>query len=80
VAVLVGLGYRKRIRPPNAGSLFRPAGLKSVSRLKARLVRLVHDRAVADRLIESERRRHPDLSDVDLLRRVIRRLRRDRRR
>jgi len=43
-------------------------------------VKLTHDPEVARRLIEGERSRNPALSEVQLLKRVIRRLQRERRR
>ena len=52
----------------------------SETSLMKRLVKLTHDPEVARRLIAGERSRHPELSDLALLRRVIRRLERDRRR
>jgi len=48
--------------------------------LRRRLHKLTHDPEVADRLIHAESKRHPELDEADVLRRVIRRLERDRRR
>jgi len=48
--------------------------------LRRRLRKLTHDPDVAARLVRAEATRHPDLDEADVLRRVIRRLERDRRR
>jgi hypothetical protein len=47
-------------------------------RLRRELRRLTHDSDVADRLLSKERERNPELSEVALLEKVIRRLARDR--
>ncbi len=52
----------------------------SPASLMKRLVKLTHDPDVARRLVEGERSREPELSEVQLLKRVLRRLQRDRRR
>ena len=44
-----------------------------------RLVGLTHDASVAQRLVSKERERHPELSELALLRKVLRRLESDRR-
>ncbi len=46
--------------------------------LRRRLHKLTHDAAVAERLVDAETKRHPDLPEREILRRVIRRLERDR--
>jgi len=51
----------------------------SVPTLRRKLRKLVHDPHVAHRLVEAERDRHPELAEAALLRKVIRRLERDRR-
>lgn len=56
----------RRKRGPNLASLRR------------RLHSLTHDSDVAERLVEAEMRRHPELGEAAILRRVIRRLERDR--
>ena len=53
----------------------RPA---SAADLRRKLQKLTHDAAVAERLVEAEMKRHPDLAEREILRRVIRRLERDR--
>ncbi len=49
------------------------------SSLRRRLMRLTNDAAALERLISSEKKRHPRLSELALLRKVLRRLERDRR-
>ncbi len=51
-----------------------------VKRLRRELRRLVHDPAVAERLVNAERARDPESSEITILRKVMRRLRRDRHR
>lgn len=48
--------------------------------LRKKIHKMVSDPEVAERLIEGERERHPELGEVALLRKVIRRLERDKRR
>jgi hypothetical protein len=55
-------------------------GRASVASLRRTIAKMTHDPLVAERLIESERARHPELGERALLRKVIRRLERDRRR
>jgi hypothetical protein len=52
----------------------------SAGGLRKRIHKMVSDPEVADRLIEGERERHPELGEVALLKKVIRRLERDKRR
>ena len=52
----------------------------SLSALRRELRKLTHDPAVAERLVEAERQRNPELDEASVLRRVIRRLGRDRHR
>lgn len=52
----------------------------NLSTLRRELRRLTHDPASADRLVDAESKRNPELSEARVLRRVIRRLRADRRR
>jgi len=47
--------------------------------LRRRLQKLTHDPRVADRLVASELKRHPEMDEVTAIRRVIQRLERDRR-
>lgn len=66
----------KRKLPP-----WKKLGRKaSVAALRRQVFKLVHDPSVAERLIASERERHPEMNERALLRKVIRRLERDRRR
>ena len=51
-----------------------------VGALRRRLRGLTHDAAVAERLVEAEAARHPELSEAEVLRRVVSRLERERRR
>lgn len=51
-----------------------------VLKLRRELRRLTHDESVVQRLVAKERERHPELSEIALLKRVIRRLSRDRKR
>ena len=53
----------------------RPANTSS---LRRRLRTLTHDPDVAERLVVAERKRHPELDERAVLRRVIHRLERDR--
>ena len=46
--------------------------------LRRQLLKLTHDPEVAKRLVDAARARHPELSEAALLRRVIRKLERDR--
>ncbi len=50
-----------------------------VLRLRRELRRLTNDESVVSRLIAKERERHPELSEVAILKRVLRKLSRDRR-
>ena len=60
---------------------WRSLGKKaSAAALRRQVFKLVHDPSVAERLIASERERHPEMNEKALLKKVIRRLRRDRRR
>ena len=60
---------------------WRSLGKKaSAAALRRQVFKLVHDPSVAERLIASERERHPELNEKALLKKVIRRLQRDRRR
>lgn len=68
IAAMIALPMLRKKRKANPASLMK------------RLVKLTHDPKVAKRLLDGERSRHPDLSEIQLLRRVIRRLQRDRRR
>ncbi|HEY8427164.1 MAG TPA: hypothetical protein VIL20_02270 [Sandaracinaceae bacterium] len=58
----------------------RSSGWLTLLRLRRELRRLTHDPDVAERLVAKERERNPELSEVALLRKVIRRLTRDRER
>lgn len=51
-----------------------------VPSLRRELAHLTHDQDAADRLIESERRRNPDATELELLRKVVNRLKHERRR
>ena len=51
-----------------------------VEGLRRELEHLTHDRAAAERLVAAERERAPDEPEIEILRRVIRRLRHERRR
>lgn len=50
----------------------------SLGALKKQLQKLTHDSDVTARLVAAERKRNPHLSESAILKRVIRRLRRDR--
>lgn len=68
VALLYGWAhYKKRAK----GALAK--------KLRRRLRKLTGDDTVVSRLIERERARHPELSEIALLKKVLRRLARDRR-
>jgi len=68
-AVLFALATAsRRKRPVTAGSLRRE------------LDKLTHDPRASASLIERERRRSPDASELELLQTIVRRLRRERRR
>lgn len=49
-------------------------------RLRRELRRLTNDDSVVRRLIAKERERHPELSEVAILKRVVRRIARDKKR
>jgi hypothetical protein len=51
-----------------------------VASLRRELAHLTHDRDAAERLIEAERRRNPDATELELLRKVVNRLKHERRR
>lgn len=68
---------RTKRKLPSLGKLGRKA---TAAALRRQVLELVHDSSVAERLIESERERHPELGERALLKKVIRRLERDRRR
>lgn len=51
---------------------------RRLTELRRELRRMVHDEAVASRLVAKERERHPGLSERALLERILRRLERDR--
>ena len=51
----------------------------SAEALRRRLQGLTPDPKVAERLVEAEMKRHPEMSEAEVLRRVIRRLESDRR-
>jgi len=63
-----------------SGGSVRKRESASAARLRRTIARMTHDPDVAERLIARERERHPELSERALLRKVIRRLERDRRR
>ena len=67
---------RTKRKLPSLGKLGKKA---SVAALRRQVFKLVHDPSVAERLIDSERERHHELNERALLRKVIRRLERDRR-
>lgn len=73
IAIAIALGLlvwaftRRKTRRPSAKQLWR------------RLRKLTHDPLVADRLVSSERKRHPEMDEAAVIRRVIQRLERDRR-
>lgn len=54
--------------------------LAGIAGLRRELAHLTHDEASAPRLVEAEQRRSPDATEEELLRRVIKRLRYERRR
>lgn len=58
----------------------RPPRVRTESELRVHLRRMTHDPAVADRLVERMRARHPGASEAALLRFAIAELRADRRR
>lgn len=66
IALVLALPYLRKKRKASPASLMK------------RLIKLTHDPAVAKRLLDGERTRNPGLSEVELLKRVIRRLKRDR--
>ncbi len=72
VAVLAGMWWWSRRRKRTS-----PSGWLTLVRLRRQLRRLTHDSDVADRLLAKERERNPGLSEVALLKKVIRRLARD---
>ncbi len=59
---------------------FRPGAARtpSAAALRRRLRHLTHDPAAAERLVEAEMKRHPELDERAILRRVVHRLERDR--
>lgn len=62
-------------------SLSRPKRRATgVAALRRELAHLTHDEASARRLVEAEARRSPEATEKELLERVIRRLRHERRR
>lgn len=70
VAIALGLVAWFVLRVPGGPRSNLPA-------LRRELRNLTHDPDVADRLVEAEMERCPDLGEAPILRRVIRRLRRD---
>lgn len=68
---------RAKRRLPTWKKLRRRAG---AAVLRKKVFRLAPDPSAAERLIERERERHPELGEAALLRKVLRRLERDRRR
>jgi hypothetical protein len=52
----------------------------NVASLRKELAHLTHDQSAADRLIEAERRKDPDATELELLRKVVNRLKHERRR
>ncbi len=73
IGVLAGMWWWSRRKKTSSGWL-------TLLRLRRELRRLTHDSDVADRLVAKERERNPGLSEVALLKKVIRRLARDRKR
>lgn len=71
-AVLAGLYWYGQWKSKRRGSL--------VLRLRRELRRLTHDHRVVERLVDAERARDPKASEESILRKVMRRLKRDRRR
>ena len=51
-----------------------------VASLRKELAHLTHDRDAAERLVESERKKSPDATELELLRKVVNRLKHERRR
>jgi hypothetical protein len=51
-----------------------------VASLRRELAHLTHDDDAAERLVESERRKNPDATELELLRKVVNRLKHERRR
>lgn len=72
LAVLACVALYRLANPPRRRHVLRDA--------RAELVRMTHDRGVADRLIERMRARHPGASEGTLVRLAIAELRADRRR
>lgn len=72
VGVLAFLWWWGRRAKPSKGSL--------VLRLRRELRRLTNDDSVVSRLVAKERERHPELSEAALLKRVVRRIARDKKR
>jgi hypothetical protein len=70
ISVLAALYWYGRFREKTRGSI--------VLRLRRELRRLVHDPKVVDRLVSAERSRSPKDSEASILRKVMRRLKRDR--
>jgi hypothetical protein len=56
----------------------RPRKKADATTLRKRLLRMVHDNAVVDRLLDKERSRFPGASEIAILRKVIKKLERDR--
>ncbi len=52
----------------------------NTSSLRRELSHLTHDPDAAERLIEAERRRSPEATEIELLRKVVNRLKHERRR
>ncbi len=51
-----------------------------VPSLRKELAHLTHDEAAAERLVAAERRKSPDATELELLRKVVARLKHERRR
>ena len=51
-----------------------------VASLRKELAHLTHDREAAERLVEAERRREPDATELQILKKVVGRLKHERRR
>ena len=73
VGVLAAMWWWSRRKKTSSGWL-------TLLRLRRELRRLTHDSDVAERLVAKERERNPGLSEVALLKKVVRRLARDRKR